>query len=62
MNTKQLAVFAILTKDVSLTGVAPMYMHEKYEAILREEEKPEYLLDSSNRTIFNLWKAKWGVS
>tara|TARA_R110002020_G_scaffold63772_2_gene169870 strand:+ start:952 stop:1188 length:237 start_codon:yes stop_codon:yes gene_type:complete len=61
MNNRQLAVFAILTRDILLTGVAPMYLQEKYNAIANEPDRPEYLLDSKNLEIFAQWVMKWGV-
>lgn len=61
MNTRQLAVFAILMRDIDRQGAAPMYMREKYEIISKESDNPEYMLDGKNLLIFNVWKENWGL-
>jgi|TARA_R110000765_G_scaffold353575_1_gene443495 hypothetical protein len=61
MNPKQLAVFAILMRDIDRRGAAPLYMQEKYETISKESDKPEYMLDGKNLLLFNIWKENWGI-
>ena len=61
MSIGQLLVFAVLMQSgKGILGVAPSYLMDKYLEV-RQYDNPEFLLDSTNKTIYDEWLDKWSV-
>lgn len=62
MNIAQLVTFAILMQSgEGILGVAPSYIMEKY-GVVQRYDRPELLLDSTNRKIFDDWVNMWSAN
>ena len=61
MSIGQLLVFAVIMQSgKGILGVAPSYLMDKYLEV-GQYDNPEFLLDSTNKTIYDEWLDKWSV-
>ena len=60
MNTKQAVVLAILLTKGEIKHMAPAYIQEKVEWVLRLED-PWMLLDKESLAVYREWSERWTV-